>query len=318
MPRFALIGASGAIGNSIVTALAAGTETYRVVGRNAADLQRRFGHDPRAQIVTWDPNDLASARAAVRGCETLIYLVGVDYWRFDLHPVLMRATLAAARAEGCARLMLVGTVYPYGRVDHNPITEDQPLAPHTFKGRMRLAQEEALWTLHRTGDIQASILRLPDFFGPGVERSFLHGAFAAAAAGTTADLLGPIDRPHQFVYVPDVGPVLLRLAERPEAYGRAWHFGGSGVTTQSDLVAEIERQTGRPLKRRVIGKTVLRLIGLAQPLMRELVEMHYLLSDPVILDDAALETLIGPIPRTSYREAIAACLAAAAPQRKAA
>jgi hypothetical protein len=38
--------------------------------------------------------------------------------------------------------------------------------------------------------------------------------------------------------------------------------------------------------------------------MRELVEMNYLMTEPVVLDDSALTELIGPIVKTSYEEGI--------------
>jgi hypothetical protein len=56
---------------------------------------------------------------------------------------------------------------------------------------------------------------------------------------------------------------------------------------------------------------MVRLIGLFNPLMRELVEMSYLLTEPVILDDSALQTLIGPIAKTPYAEGVRRTLEAA-------
>jgi hypothetical protein len=73
----------------------------------------------------------------------------------------------------------------------------------------------------------------------------------------------------------------------------------------------MERATGRPVKRRVAGKTLLRLLGLFNPFMREMVEMHYLLTDPVLMDDSALQSLIGPVHKTPYAEGIRRTLAAA-------
>src|SRR4051812_42893375 len=99
MPKIALFGAAGAIGQSIVSALRAQGQPYRVVGRSRATLQAQFGTDPLAQIVTWDPASPASVRAAAAGIDTLIYLVGVDYWQFAQHPILMEKTLAGAVAE---------------------------------------------------------------------------------------------------------------------------------------------------------------------------------------------------------------------------
>lgn len=318
MTKIALFGAAGAIGRSIASALRQANQPYRVVGRSLAALQKEFGADPLAEAVSWNPDDPDSVRTAARGIDTLIYLVGVDYWRFAEHPVLMEKTLAGAIAEGVKRVVLIGTVYPYGRAQTERVTEQHPRAPHTFKGRMRKAQEDLLLAAHAAGKIQATVLRLPDFFGPGVDKSFLGGAFTAAVHGGTADLIGPIDRPHQFVFVPDVGPVVLKLAAAAAAYGRIWHFAGSGVTSQAALVAEIEQKTGRPLKRRIVGKTGLRLLGLFNRMLREMVEMHYLVTEPVILDDSALAGLIGPLARTPYEQGVAQSLAAALGPRESA
>ncbi len=315
MPKLALFGAAGAIGRSIAAALGQAGEPYRVVGRSAATLQRTFGADPFAEIATWDPDSPASVERAAAGIETLIYLVGVNYWQFELHPELMRKTLAGAIAAGVKRIVLIGTVYPYGKVATNPIREDQPRQPNSFKGRMRKAQEDLLMQAHSDGRIQACVLRLPDFYGPGVEASLLHAAAVAAVNRGTADLIGPIDAAHEFVFVPDVGPVVAALADTPAAYGKIWHLAGAGVTSQRALVSEMERQTGRPLKLRVAGKTLLRLIGLFKPMVREMVEMHYLLTDPVIMDDSALQGLIGPIRKTPYSEGIRQTLAAVANRR---
>jgi len=309
MSRIALFGAAGAIGQSIASAISAQGLPYRVVGRNEASLRKAFGADPLAEIVSWNPDSPASVEAAAQGIDTLIYLVGVNYTQFELHPELMRKTLDGAISAGVKQVLLIGTVYPYGLPQTSPIREEHPRNPHTFKGRMRKAQEDLLMQADSTGRIRAAVLRLPDFYGPGVEASFLHGAIKAAAQGGTADMIGPLDRPHEFVFVPDVGPVVARLINTPAAFGRIWHLAGAGVTSQQALVEEMERQTGRKLKKRVAGKTMLRIIGLFNPMVRELVEMHYLQTQPVIMDDSALQQLIGPISKTSYADGIRMALA---------
>jgi len=310
MSKVALFGAAGVIGQSIASALSAKGQRYRVVGRSESSLRKAFAADPLAEVVTWNPDSPASVQAAATGVETLIYMVGVNYWQFELHPELMRKTLAGAIAVGVKNIILIGTVYPYGLPGANPVREDHPRAPHTFKGRMRKAQEDLVMQAHAEGRIQATVLRLPDFYGPGVEASLLSGAAQAAVRGGTADMLGPIDRPHEFVFVPDVGPVVAKLADTSAAFGKIWNFAGMGVTSQRELVSEMERQTGKKLKLRVVGKMMLRLIGLFSPVMREMVEMNYLMTDPLIMDDSALQQLIGPIRKTPYAEGIRQTLAA--------
>jgi nucleoside-diphosphate-sugar epimerase len=309
--KIALFGAAGAIGNTIARSLAAQGTPYRVVGRNRSALERDFGADPLAEIATWDPDSPASVRAAAQGIDTIVYMVGVDYTRFALHPEVMRKTLEGAIAAGVKRIFLIGTVYPYGRPQTMPVREDHPRDPHTFKGRMRKAQEDLLFEAHAKGRIDVTVLRLPDFYGPGAgDKSYLAGAFQAALDGGSADLIGPIDAPHEFVFVPDVGPVVVRMLAEPAVWGRTWHLAGAGTTTQQAMVDEIARQAGRPLRTRVAGKTMLRVLGLFKPMLREMVEMHYLLTEPVILDDGALQRLIGPIARTPYAEGVRRTLAA--------
>ncbi|CAM3653914.1 NAD-dependent epimerase/dehydratase family protein [Corallococcus sp. ZKHCc1 1396] len=313
----ALFGASGVIGQNVARALQAQGRGYRVVGRSLEGLRREYGADPRAEIVTWNPEDPASIRVAARGMRTLIYMVGVNYWQFHLHPLLMKRTLDAAIAEGVERVVLIGTVYPYGLPRTERVTEEHPREPNTYKGRMRKEQEDLLLAADKAGSIKGTILRLPDFYGPGTERSFLYRAFDAALKGKRAALVGPLDVPHEFVFVKDVGPVVTALMDEPRAYGHFWNLAGAGVTTQRQMVKDIYAQAGQPPRMMTMGKGLVRLAGLFDPFMRELVEMYYLLTNPVVMDDSALQQLLGTVHKTPYAEGIRQTLAELRAQRQA-
>lgn len=304
MGKIALFGAAGAIGQSVAAALRAAGQPYRVVGRSQASLQTQFGGDPLAEMVTWNPDDPESIRKAAQDIETIVYLVGVPYTDFHLHPVLMQQTLDGAIAAGVKQLLLIGTVYPYGRPQGDRIREDHPREPHTFKGKMRKAQEDLLLAADAAGLIRGAILKLPDFYGPNVERSFLHSAFQAAINGKQAQLVGPIDVPHEFIFVPDVGPVVVEMVQEPRSFGHIWHLGGAGAVTQRDLVQRIFAEAKQKPRFIVVNKLMLRAIGLFDPFIRELVEMHYLWTTPAILDDTALHELLGTIHKTPYDEGI--------------
>jgi nucleoside-diphosphate-sugar epimerase len=311
MSKFALFGAAGAIGNGIAATLRANQQPYRVVGRSRDALQRDFGSDPLAEIVMWNPDDPASVISAAQGIDTIIYLVGVPYDHFELHPQLMRKTLDGAIAAGVPRMLLISTVYPYGLAQTNPVREDHRRNPHTFKGRMRKEQEDLLLAADAAGKIHSAVLRLPDFYGPGVDKSLLQTIFVAAANGTRAQVIGPVDTPHEYVFVPDVGPVVARLVDAPGAYGRWWHLAGAGTITTRQVVDRAFALTGHKPRMIVAGKTTLRLMGLFNPLMREMVEMNYLQTSPVVLDDSALRGLLGDIKKTPYEKGIRQCVEAA-------
>jgi nucleoside-diphosphate-sugar epimerase len=299
-----LFGAAGAIGHSIAAALRTAGRDYRVIGRSRAPLEAAFGQDPHAEITLWNPDDPASIAAAAKGLQTAIYLVGVPYNQFAAHPPLMERTLAGLTAAGVERLILIGTVYPYGRARSNPVTEAHPREPHTFKGQMRLEQENRVLDAHGRNGLSTLVLRLPDFYGPCIERSLLNGVFEGAARGTRAQVIGPIDVPHEFVFVPDVGPVVETLTRTPHAYGRWLHLAGTSTITQREMATQAYALAGREPKLMVAGKPMLRVLGLFNPIIRELVEMNYLMTDPMVLDDSALQTLIGPIHKTPYEEGI--------------
>jgi nucleoside-diphosphate-sugar epimerase len=195
MESIALIGASGSLGKSIASALNAKSTAYRVIGRSEASLRATFGADPFASIATWNPDSPESIRQALAGIETAIYMVGVNYWQFELHPQLMRKALDGAISAGVKKLLLIGTVYPFGKPQAERINEDHPRQPHTFKGRMRKEQEDLVLAAHDTGKIQTAILRLPDFYGPGVDKSFLWSAFQAAKPASGPSSLAP-STPH--------------------------------------------------------------------------------------------------------------------------
>ncbi len=309
MESIALIGASGSLGKSIAAAFSAKSIPYRVIGRSESSLRATFGDDPLATVTTWNPDEPESVRSALAGIDTAIYMVGVNYWQFELHPQLMQKTLDGAIAAGVKKLLLIGTVYPYGKPRTERVREDHPRQPHTFKGRMRKEQEDLVLAAHDSGRIQTAILKLPDFYGPGVDKSFLWSAFQSAKTGKRAQLIGPIDTPHEFVYLPEAGVTIERLIANPGAWGKAWNLGGVGVTTIREMADEIFAQAASRPKYMVAGKTMLRLFGIFNPMLREMVEMHYLLTSPVILDDTRLRNLLGELPKTPYKQGIRQTLA---------
>jgi nucleoside-diphosphate-sugar epimerase len=183
--------------------------------------------------------------------------------------------------------MLIGRVYPYGKPQTIPVTEDHPRQPHTFKGRMRKEQEDVVLAADAEGKIRGTILRLPDFYGRNVERSFLHSLFQAAARGGTANMLGPVDTPTSL----SLFQMLVRWPSLWPKNPKPMDAPGILRARGPSLVSESR-------------ETIRCLLGLFSPLMRELVKMNYLLTTPVLMDDSALHHLLGVIRKTPYDEGL--------------
>jgi nucleoside-diphosphate-sugar epimerase len=309
--QYALLGATGGVGKALAAKLAERGKSFRVVGRSEERLRRDFGaYEPLVEYCAADLSDPAAAARAVNGIDTIFYTVGVPYPEFEQHPKLTRIALAAAASAGVRQFVHLSTVYPYGVPQQEFVSESHPRNPTAFKGRMRKEQEDLVLAADNPHGMRTTILIPPDFYGPDSELSYVHSVFDAALHGGTANLIGPIDTPHEFIFVPDLAETLIALSEKEEAYGKAWNVAGPGLITTRQFTEQVFGAVHQKPRLRVAGKFMLRALGVFKPLLRELVEMHYLWTTPVKLDDTRLRRLLPNLRKTPYTEGIHATIEA--------
>ena len=302
--KAAIFGAGGAIGRAVAAELERRGIPFRAVGRGKAKLETAFGKMAHAEIFEADLTDLRSTGAAARGVDTIIYAVGVPYPSFQLHPAMIRTTIEAATSMRVVRLVLVSNVYAYGVPRTSHVAETHPREPDTRKGKFRKEQEDAVLEAHQKSGVRGLVVRLPDFYGPHADLSMANPIFRAALDGKTANWLGPVNAPHEWVFVPDTGPVIADLAECAECYGEAWNFAGPAEMNVMDFITRVYRAAGRGPKYRSVGRGMLKMMGWFSALYRELPEMLYLQETPVLLDDAKLRAKFGAVHKTGYDEGI--------------
>ncbi|RPJ70010.1 MAG: NAD-dependent epimerase/dehydratase family protein [Acidobacteria bacterium] len=302
--KVAIFGASGTIGRAVVAELLRRGKAPRAVGRSRASLERVFGDG--VEIVEADVSDVGGCPIASAGADAIVYSLGLPYsaQAFASYPEMMRAAVQAARHAGVGRLLLITNVYPYGRPTTGRVAETHPRQPVGPKGRFRKEQEDIALAAHEPGRFLTTSLRLPDFYGPHASLALANMIAASSLSGKPANLLGPVDTPHEFVFTPDVGPVVCDLLERDEAFGTPYNFGGPEVITTRQFAERVYAAAGARYRARVAGPLMVRLLGRFSPLMRELSELSYLQSDPVILDDTKLHRTLPTVRKTSYDEGI--------------
>lgn len=301
----AILGATGAIGKALAAEFGKTGTKFRVVARSEEKLRRDFErYGNLVEYCTADLEDPKAAADATKGVDLVYYTVGIPYTNFALYPKLMRSALDGATASGVKRLALVATVYPYGIPRTEFVDESHPREPHTFKGRMRKEQEDLVLAAHGRDGLQTTILRPPDFYGPESELSYAADIFKAALEGRAANVIGPIDTPHEFAFVPDVAQTLIALANKEAAYGSAWNLAGPGLITTRRFAEMVFAAAGQKPRLRVANKFMLQVMGIFKPMMREIAEMNYLWTTPVKLDDSRLRQLLPELRKTPYEEGI--------------
>jgi nucleoside-diphosphate-sugar epimerase len=292
---------TGALGRAVADELLARGRRVRLVNRSG----RLAGAPAGAELRAADLADPAQAAAACTGAATAYLCANVPYteWLERWPP------LAAGILEGAARagvgLVYGDNLYAYGPVD-GPLHEGLPPAATGRKGRLRARIAADLLAAHGAGRVRVAIGRASDFYGPWATASSLLGlqVIPAAFAGRPARVLGALDVPHTFTFLRDYARGLATLGAHEEAFGRVWHVPSAPAVTQRELIAMVweEAGAGRPRIQAVPGWLV-RALGLASPMVRELAEMLYEWERPYVVDHARFARAFGAAT-TPHREAV--------------
>lgn len=291
----AVFGATGATGREITRELLRRGVAVRAVSRSIENLRRDFG-ELEVELRVADLMDREAALAAAEGCELIFHCVGLPLHSFDLHPPMTRNT-ASAMAAHDSRGVLVTSFWSYGPQASTSVSEDHPPAGDCRKCRLRREQEEVML------EAGGAVAILPDFFGPGAEASMLNDALATAAAGKRALWPGDPDAPRDFVYIPDVGPVLCDLAWRRESFGERWNVPGSGAVTPRHLIEWVAQGEVRIQRAR---RWMLVLGGVFKRQLREFRDVLPLYDGPYGLDGSRLASLLEELEPTPYDKALPA------------
>ncbi len=291
---------TGAIGMALIEELHAGAKRVRAVNRTgSADVP------DGVEVVGGDATDEHFTKAACADAGVVYSCLNPPYTSWPtLFPPLQAGVLAGAASAG-AKLVATENLYAYGPTGGRTLTEDLPYAATTRKGRVRAQMTRDLMSAHEAGRVRVTIGRASDYFGPrGLSSAMGAVVFYPALAGKTARLLGDPDLPHTYSYVPDIAKGLAILGERDEALGQAWHLPVAETLSTRRFVEMIYESAGtRP---RISGtpKVILRLVGLGNRNVSEMVEMLYEFEEPFVVDDRRFEAAFGD-HSTPVAEAIA-------------
>jgi nucleoside-diphosphate-sugar epimerase len=291
---------TGAVGMSVMDALVQRSpRRVRMVNRSG-----RASVPEGVEVVGGDAADPTFTREASAGASVVYFALNPPYDKWpELFPPLQTGVLEGAASAG-AKLIAMENLYMYGLTGGRPLTEDLPYAPNTRKGTVRARMSEELMEAHQSGKVRVAIGRASDFFGPRVIASAAgEQVFGRAVEGKSAQVAGDPDQPHTYTYAPDIGRGLVALGEHVEALGQVWHLPSPETLTTRQFVETIFEEVGKPARIQAAPKIVLRVMGLFNPGMREMIEMLYEFEEPFVVDDSKFEQAFGE-QATPLKEAI--------------
>ena len=261
----------GPVGSTTAEELLARGHQVRVLsrsgGRSTDDVEHR-------QV---DATDAAALTRAARGAAVLYNAVNPAYhrWATDWPPVAA-ALLTAAERTG-AVLVTMSNLYGYGRPS-GPMTPETPLAATDVKGRVRIRMWEDALAAHDAGRVRMTEARAADFVGPQVpaQQSHLVRQLPAIRKGRRAWVVGDPDAKRSWAYLPDVAATLATLGTDERAFGRAWHVPNTAPRSQREALGDVAAAMSVPPGPvSGIPWPVLRAVGVAVPMMREVVAVRH-------------------------------------------
>jgi nucleoside-diphosphate-sugar epimerase len=295
-----VLGANGAIGVELAKNLAQFGDKIRLVSRSPRKV------NPADEVFDADLRDARGTLESVAGSTVAYLTVGLPYrlsvWR-TTWPVIMRNVIDACKKHG-TRLVFFDNVYVYGRVG-GWMTEETPVHPTSRKGEVRAAIAEMLMSEVRGGNLKALIARSADFYGPGAKTSVVNVlVFENLRKSKKAQWLIDDRVKHSFTYTPDAGRATALLGNTEKAFNQVWHLPTDrNALTGRQFIEAAARALGVEARYSVLGKGMLRLVGLINGVVRENMEMLYQNDSDYLFDSAKFEKAFDFKP-TPYEQGI--------------
>ncbi len=297
-----ILGAGGVIGTETARALRAYTKEIRLVSRNPKKIHEDDILFP-ADLTDPDQTD-----RAVAGSEIAYLTVGLPYsaraWE-KTWPLVMKNVIGACKKHQ-TKLVFFDNVYPYGKVK-GPMTENTLYQPISKKGTVRKLVAEMLLEAVEKGEIEALIARSADFYGPATPQSFITAmVFENFAKGKKAQWMVRDDVKHALTYTPDAGKATALLGNTPEAYDQVWHLPTDpDALTGKEFIEQAAAAFGVPPKYTVLKKSLLRILVVFVPVIRESMEMLYQMEDDYIFYSSKFDRTFN-FKTTRYKDGIIA------------
>ncbi len=275
METVLITGAAGFIGATLAERLRAGGAAVRGVD---------FTADPERGIAAGDVAVAGAWRDEAAGCDTVIHTAAIvsnaatidDAWRVNV--LGTRNALDAAVAAGARRFVHFSSVRAFGDTGFpDGVDESWPVRPdgHTYVDT-KIASEQVVLQAHAAGEIECTVIRPGDVYGPGSRPWTVLPVEAIAAGRFVLPAMGR--GVHSPIYVDDLAAGVLAAARSDAASGQVLTISGGIGVSCDEFFGHYARMLGKPPARRVptpvamalaaIPETAARLTGSTTELRR--------------------------------------------------
>lgn len=282
----------GTIGGRVARMLAEKGKRVIVVSRSKPDLGIAGVEEKTADASSLESLlTVASSAKVIYNCANPPY----NSWEAEWPKISSSVSEFAMRTG--ADLVICSNLYGYGPHD-GVLTEDFPLNATWANGvaRARVWQENK--ALNDAGKLRVTEVRGSDYICANEQSRMGDRVVPNLIAGKPIQLLGSIDQPHTWTDPDDVAKLMITLAEDYGSWGRAWHVPSNEPKTQREVVADIAKELGvTDYKVAPVGVLLESILGLFNPVIRELNRGRYQFAKPYVVSSKAAQETFGLLPK---------------------
>lgn len=277
-----------ALGRAVVKELLEREKKVRVIG--VTNKHTGFPHE--VEEVIYDVSRNNEAKAAFKGAEVVYQCSAPPYNKWsEVFPVLTNSIIEGV-SHNNAKLVMGDNMYMYGDVSRT-LNESLPYKATTKKGIVRANVAIEIMKAHQKGEVEAVIGRGSDFFGPYALKSTIGRVFPSVINGKRSTVIGDPDKFHTYTFIEDFGRALVILGESDKASGQIWHVPNAQTVTTRQFLTMAYEEAGYKPRVHTVGKGMLKLGGIFNADVKEVIELFYQFEKPFIVDNSKFVETFG-------------------------
>ncbi|MFD2206846.1 NAD-dependent epimerase/dehydratase family protein [Kiloniella antarctica] len=262
-PKILVTGANGFIGRHVVQELATQTPPLlQIIHSGQAHTAL-----PSITMELLDITDLPDLPTTI---ETIYHLAG-QIWGDETHEAkMLDNVIALAKQCNAKRIVYASTCAVYGQnAMDQTVDESVDGAPASPYARGKLLGEQSLKTLSDTSEMNVTILRYFNPYGPHqFAKMAVPNMIEKAITGQDIEIYGDGEQIRDFIYIEDLAKATIAAAEGEGKY-QIFNIGSGQGETIKDLASEIIAQSQSSSK----------IIHLPIPAERQNLEVYYRVAD---------------------------------------